>query len=79
MSCLLFLVEIVGIVDSEGMFFIAAYRRDDRDKRRYVFSLEFKVTSTTPLSAVDRRSHSRPTVQSSIERKLVFKENYPDV
>lgn len=34
----------LGIVDSEGMFFIAAYKRSDRGIVRYVYSLEFKVT-----------------------------------
>lgn len=35
-------LQVLGIIDSEGMFFIAAYKRSDRD--RYVYSLEFKVT-----------------------------------
>ena len=37
-------LQVVGIVDSEGMFFIAAYRREDRRIHRYVYSLEFKIT-----------------------------------
>lgn len=37
-------LQVVGIVDSEGMFFIAAYKRNDREKGRYVYSLEFKIT-----------------------------------
>ena len=37
-------LQVLGIVDSEGMFFIAAYKRSDRGIKRYVYSLEFKVT-----------------------------------
>ena len=37
-------LQVVGVVDSEGMFFIAAYKREDRGIRRYVYNLEFKVT-----------------------------------
>ena len=51
-------------------------REKNEEYIKYLYDL-FKgfESCTTPLSAVDRRSHSRPTVQSSIERKLVFKEN----
>lgn len=37
-------LQVVGIVDSEGMFFIAVYKRKDRNNIRYVYSVEFKLT-----------------------------------
>lgn len=37
-------LQVLGLVDSEGMFFIGAYRRLDRKRLRYVYCVEFKVT-----------------------------------
>lgn len=36
--------QVVGLVDSEGMFFAASYERNDRSVARYTYNLEFKIT-----------------------------------
>ena len=37
-------LRVVARVDSEGMFFYSGIKSNDREKGRYVYSLEFKIT-----------------------------------